>query len=147
MKTKTFIEKVEALGYEVDCILGTIYIKERSYTVISLEYVEEWDIDTDYQRFDEMRWADKKSLMRIVLEFLLTDPADREEEKRYRLRLDVPAMSSKQAWSVYYLNKHKEAKMYQLGSDAVSISWQTIFTASELAEMDITGFVKEEVYG
>ena len=145
MKTKTFIEKVEALGYRVDCSWGTIYIKERIRTVISLGYVEEWDIDTDYPGFDEMRWADKKSLMRIVLEFLLTDPADREEEKRYRLRLDVPAMSSKQAWSVYYLNKHKEAKMYRLGSDVASISWQTIFTESEIAEMDITGFKKEPV--
>lgn len=78
MKTKEFISKVEALGYEVTCSWGTIYIKERSYTVISLGYVEEWDMDTGYPRFDEMRWADKKSLMRIVLEFLLTDPEDRE---------------------------------------------------------------------
>ena len=68
-----------------------------------------------------------------------------EEEKRYWLRLVVPAMSPKQAWSVYYLNKHKEAKMYRLGSDATSISWQTIFTESEIEDMDITGFEKVEV--
>ena len=140
MKTKTFIEKVEALGYEVDCILGTIYIKERSYTVISLEYVEEWDIDTDYPGFDEMRWADKKSLMRIVLEFLLTDPADREEEKRYRLRLNAPIVENP-----LYLHYGGYSKNFSIACLGNGDTFKTIFTASEIAEMDITGFEKVEV--
>ena len=142
MKTKTFIEKVEALGYEVDCILGTIYIKERSYTVISLEYVEEWDIDTDYPGFDEMRWADKKSLMRIVLEFLLTDPADREEEKRYRLRLNAPIVENP-----LYLHYGGYSKNFSIACLGNGDTFKTIFTASEIAEMDITGFEPEEVEG
>ena len=142
MKTKTFIEKVEALGYEVDCILGTIYIKERSYTVISLEYVEEWDIDTDYLGFDEMRWADKKSLMRIVLEFLLTDPADREEEKRYRLRLNAPIVENP-----LYLHYGGYSKNFSIACLGNGDTFKTIFTESEIAEMDITGFELVEVEG
>lgn len=35
--------------------------------------------------------------------------------------------------------------MCRLGSDVASTSWQTIFTESEIAEMDITGFEKEPV--
>ena len=138
MRTKEFISKVEALGYRVDCSWGTIYIKERSRTVISLEYVEEWDIDTDYLGFDEMRWADKKSLMRIVLEFLLTDPADREEEKRYRLRLNAPIVENP-----LYLHYGGYSKNFSIACLGNGDTFKTIFTESEIAEMDITGFVKE----
>jgi len=145
MKTKEFIEKVEALGYEVSCSWGTIYIKRATVTIVSLGYTEEWDMDTDYTGFETCSWSDKKELMKIVCEYILTDPTDREEEKRYRLRLDVPAMKRGFGWAEYYLNKHKEANMFQLASDVGSVSWQTIFTESELAQMDITGFEPEEV--
>ncbi|NCB67149.1 MAG: DUF1642 domain-containing protein [Bacilli bacterium] len=86
MKTIEFVKKVEALGYEVSYSWGTIYIKRAGFMILDLGYVEEWDIDIDYPGFDEMRWYDKKELMTIVSEYMLTDPTDREEEKRYRVK-------------------------------------------------------------
>ena len=110
---------------------------------VSKEY--RYMMSTHYAGFEELPLPVAVKLFADMAMLAQTPLAEREEEKRYWLRLDVPAMSSKQAWSVYYLNKHKEAKMYRLGSDAASTSWQTIFTESEIAQMDITGFKKEPV--
>ena len=83
MKTKEFVKDIEALGYEVSYSWGMIYIRRTGDAILDLGYTEEWDIDIDYPGFDGMLWDDKKELMSIVSEYMLTDPKDREEEKRY----------------------------------------------------------------
>ena len=143
MKTKEFVRQIEALGYEVSYSWGTIYIKRAGFAILDLGYVEEWDIDIDYPGFDEMRWDDKKELMTIVSEYMLTDPKEREEEKRYRL-LSVSPMLRKSECG--YLLYHREYDKYYTGNtDHWGLVYQTIFTESEIAEMDITGFEKVEV--
>ena len=145
MKTKEFVRQVEALGYEVSYSWGTIYIKRAGFAILELGYVEEWDIDIDYPGFDEMRWDDKKELMTIVSEYMLTDPKDREEEKRYWLRLVTPPILKKQVTE--YLRKSEYLEYYTTGlsKDTGDEKIKTIFTESEIAEMDITGFEKVEV--
>ena len=142
MKTKEFVRQVEALGYEVSYSWGTIYIKRAGFAILDLGYVEEWDIDIDYPGFDEMRWDDKKELMTIVSEYMLTDPKDREEEKRYRLRI-VANLGFKD--DQRFLNLNIEREEYFICSARQSEWVKTIFTESEIAEMDITGFEKVEV--
>ena len=143
MKTKEFVRQVEALGYEVSYSWGTIYIKRAGFAILDLGYVEEWDIDIDYPGFDEMRWDDKKELMTIVSEYMLTDPKEREEEKRYRL-LSVSPMLRKSECG--YLLYHREYDKYYTGNtDHWGLVYQTIFTESEIAEMDTTGFEKIRV--
>ena len=143
MKMKEFVRQVEALGYEVSYSWGTIYIKRAGFAILELDYVEEWYIDTDYPGFDEMRWDDKKELMTIVSEYMLTDPKDREEEKRYRL-LSVSPMLRKSECG--YLLYHKSMGRYFTGSAEYGGDvYQAIFTESEIAQMDITGFEKIEV--
>lgn len=141
MKTKDFIEKVGALGYEVSYDWGTLYIKRNGFTILDLDDAENWDIDTDYPEFEGMGWSDKKELMTIVSEYMLTDPIDREEEKRYRLRLDVPLLIEKN--KKYYC--HHEEYGPGVTPKMDTSEWKTIFTESEIAEMDITGFEKVEV--
>lgn len=139
MKTKDFVRQVEALGYEVSYSWGTIYIKRTGFTILDLGYVEGWDIDTDYPGFDEMRWDDKKELMTIVSEYMLTDPKEREEEKRYWLRIvaNLGFMDDQR-----FLNPNIEREEYFICSARQSEWVKTIFTESEIAEMDITGFEK-----
>ena len=139
LKTKEFIKKVEALGYEVSYNWGTIYIKRAGFAILDLGYVEEWDIDIDYPGFDEMRWDYKKELMTIVSEYMLTDPKDREEEKRYRLRYNVPRPLRVGRAKPQYLN------IRQTLSSCRVFRLQKIFTESEISQMDITGFERVEV--
>ena len=72
-----------------------------------------------------------------------TPLAEREEEKRYRLRLTVPILTG----DVKYLNKFKESGIYTISTKEESLARgiQAIFTESEIAQMDITGFEKIEV--
>ena len=142
MKTKEFMAKVRSLEFGIIQEGHQLVVRTPGCSIVAR--VNRPSQQTEIVTFT-FGSADRRELLNIIAEYTETPLAEREEEKRYYLRLDVPAMSSKQAWSVYYLNKHKEAKMYRLGSDAASISWQTIFTEAEIAEMDITGFEKIEV--
>lgn len=146
MKYSEFKQVVEKLGYTFFENKYEVRILDNgACKLIIIDKTDTHVIDPNNVSYITLSHKDKTELLDLACELAKTPLAEREEEKRYWLRLDVPAMSSKQAWSVYYLNKHKEAKMYRLGSDAASISWQTIFTESEIAQMDITGFEKVEV--
>ena len=145
MKYSEFKNNVKLIGFETKESNRDIYVERIRETVISVSKEFRFGVDTGWTGFSKEQENVLLELYANACELAKTPLAEREEEKRYWLRLDVPAMSSKQAWSVYYLNKHKESEMYRLGSDAASISWQTIFTESEIAEMDITGFVRVEV--
>ena len=63
-----------------------------------------------------------------------------EEEKKYYLRLvaDLP-------FEFTYLNKDAETGEYSISDDRECNGIKTIFTESEIAKMDITGFEKIEV--
>ena len=146
MKTKDFIEKVEALGYEVSYDWGTLYIKRNGFTILDLGDAENWDIDTDYPEFERMGWNDKKELMTIVSEYMLTDQIDREKDKRYWLRYDVPPLLRKgHAKPSYFLISRIDGSPDTSYSQIEYEGFQKIFTESEIAEMDITGFQKVEV--
>ena len=143
MKYSEFNKKYA--GLELQYTDSDIYIYCDGFIVgkVSKEY--RYRMSTHYDGFEQFPEGYAANLLMNMNMLSETPLAEREEEKRYYLRLNVPAMSPKQAWSVYYLNKHKEAKMCRLGSDVASTSWQAIFTESEIAEMDITGFDKIRV--
>ena len=142
MRTKEFIKKVKALGYEAHTEGGTTFVTFEGYIVVDFGQSEEWIIDPEYPHFEKLSWEQKKELMRIVCEYMLTDPAEREEEKRYLLRLDVPMLDNP-----LYLHYGEYSNVYTVAFFSVvgSNGFKTIFTESEISQMDITGFEKEEV--
>ena len=146
MKTKDFIEKVGALGYEVSYEWVTLYIKRNGFTILDLGNAENWDIDTDYPEFERMGWNDKKELMTIVSEYMLTDPIDRKEEKRYWLRYDVPPLLRKGHAKPSYLTICRIDGTTDTSDSPIEYEgFQKIFSEAEIAQMDITGFKEVEV--
>ena len=145
MKTKEFIEKVETLGYRVDYTDCDFSIKLPNNKVVTYIWTERWEIDATYGSFEALPRSEKKELMAVVYEFMLTDPADRKEEKRYWLRLVTPPILKKQVTE--YLRKSEYLEYYTTGlsKNTGDEKIKTIFTESEIAEMDITGFKKEPV--
>nr|WP_321303369.1 hypothetical protein [uncultured Trichococcus sp.] len=150
MKTKEFIEKVEALGYGVcgtygnDIIRSTderIYLLKDDQNLLFVDMTTSYFYDSRFHIFKHLTNEEKAVLMPIVFEFVATDPADREEEKRYRLRLDVPLLEEDR----YIYLQMIDRVGYSLGSKTDSDMWQTIFTESEIAQMDTAGFWKEPV--
>ena len=146
MKTKTFIEKVEALGYEVDNFLAHLGVSDsdgHDFATVSKKH--RFAMDTDM--FDFVTYVndeDAEKLATLLFEYSATPIAEREEEKRYRLRLDVPMLDNP-----LYLHYGEYSNVYTVAFFSVvgSNGFKTIFTESEISQMDITGFEKEEVEG
>ena len=147
MKTKEFIEKVEALGYEVGSFKTDMNISDsdgHELAIVSKKH--RFAMDTDM--FDFVTYVnddDAEKIATLLFEYSATPPSEREEEKRYWLRkIPVPLLDR---------SEEKKWLWRQRGTDIVGVDtlrvdhekYQTIFTESEIAEMDITGFEKIEV--
>ena len=144
MKTKEFIEKVEALGYEVDNFLAYLSVSDsdgHDFATVSKKH--RFSMDTDTFHFaTHVNDEDAEKIATLLFEYSTTPLADRKEEKRYRLRLDVPMLDKP-----LYLHYGEYSNVYTVAFFSVvgSNGFKTIFTESEIAEMDITGFEKEPV--
>ena len=145
MKTKDFIEKVEALGYVVDKIDTHLVIEERGE--IALALVSSWErfaMTTDFHEFKtHLSDQEAEKLAGLIFVYTATPIEDREEEKRYYLRNSSPLLRGSGRG---YLAKNKDTlEYYALSLKCSEEFYQTIFTESEISQMDITGFEKIEV--
>ena len=146
MKTKEFIEKVEALGYEVgvgsfETDMNISDSDGHELAIVSKKH--RFAMDTDM--FDFVAYVnddDAEKIATLLFEYSATPPSEREEEKRYYLRLATKI-------DVYedrrYLNMDIPNEKYTLSENKDDAYYKASFTESEIAEMDITGFQKVEV--
>lgn len=144
MKYSEFKAEVEKLGLFLDKRQHGTEIVDKygeEYAYVSNE--DEMQADTDYENFPKLPQEQRAGLFDLLYEIAKTPLAEREEEKRYRLRLSAPIVASDK---YIYLTHIFTKDHYQLGSDSINDStWKTIFTESEISQMDITGFQKVEV--
>ena len=115
---------------------------------VSKEY--RYMMSTHYEGFELLPLPVAVKLFADMAMLSETPLAEREEEKRYWLRFIHPNILG--AREPFYLHLHhsESAKdYYDMGTVKVPFGnkLQTIFTESEIAEMDITGFQKVEVVG
>ena len=107
---------------------------------VSKEY--RYRMSTHYDGFEQFPEGYAANLLMSMNMLSETPLAEREEEKRYRLRIvaNLGFMDDQR-----FLNLNIEREEYFICSARQSEWVKTIFTESEIAEMDITGFVKVEV--
>ena len=97
------------------------------------------------KEFPKLPQEQRAGLFDLLYEIAKTPLAEREEEKRYYLRFTTPTLL-KNFIPDGYLNIHRESNELSLSSDKKDTEYfKTIFTESEIAQMDITGFKKIEV--
>ena len=147
MKTKEFVEKIEALGYEVKNDCDTLLVKSDGEIICDVSNSEFGILDTDsYVGFKQITVEKRKEILLILADYALTDPAEREEEKRYYLLHDVPPLlRAVDAKPKYLYIRRCDGYKDTSFSKVDDSEFKTIFTESEIAEMDITGFEKEPV--
>ena len=145
MKTKEFIEKVEALGYEVGSFKTDMNISDsdgHELAIVSKKH--RFAMDTDM--FDFVTYVnddDAEKIATLLFEYSATPPSEREEEKRSYLRNVSPLLRGSGRG---YLAKNKDTlEYYALSLKCSEEFYQTIFTESEINQMDITGFERVEV--
>ena len=116
-----------------------IKVYRNGYTVAEVGLWEQYNI----RILDPIQMTE--GLYRRLTELAKTPLAERDEEKRYYLRFTTPTLL-KNFIPDGYLNIHRESNELSLSSDKKDTEYfKTIFTESEIAEMDITGFKKIEV--
>ena len=144
MKYSEFKAEVEKLGYWVDIDHAPIYVdkSERGETIIAIGKHKRFSVDPSWSGFHAIPEENQIAIYNLAHALTVTPLAEREEEKRYRLRIvaNLGFMDDQR-----FLNLNIEREDYFICSARQSEWVKTIFTESEIAEMDITGFQKVEV--
>ena len=150
MKKKEFIAKVEALGFLVYEGHSYLEVKDtEGKDVVDILKVKRWVYDCEFNAFESLHEVKQTELMEFVTEYVTTQVKDREEEeKRYWLqKIPVPLLD-KEGEKKWLWEYRGMIPPYIFGVDTTKIDrelYKTIFTESEIAEMDTTGFEKIRV--
>ena len=145
MKYSEFKAEVEKMGYWVDIDHAPIYVdkSERGETIIAIGKHKRFSVDPGWSGFHAIPEENQRAIYNLAHALTVTPLAEREEEKRYYLRNISPLL---RGCGRGYLMKHKDTLEYHAGTlNCSKTFYKTIFTESEISEMDITGFEKVEV--
>ena len=143
MKYSEFKQVVEELGYTFFENKYEVRILDKgACKLIIIDKTDTHVIDPNNVSYITLSHKDKTELLDLACELAKTPLAEREEEKRYYLRLATKI-------DVYedrrYLNMDIPNEKYTLSENKDDAYYKASFTESEIAEMDITGFQKVEV--
>ena len=143
MKYSEFKAEVEKLGYTFFENKYEVRILDNgACKLIIIDKTDTHVIDPNNVSYITLSHKDKTELLDLACELAKTPLAEREEEKRYWLRIvaNLGFMDDQR-----FLNLNIEREEYFICSARQSEWVKTIFTESEISQMDITGFCKEEV--
>ena len=144
MKYSEFERTVKSMGLFLNDREGEIYVEDDSqFPVLTVSKLDEMVIDTEYPSFIELPYGKKDTLLILVVTLAKTPLAEREEEKKYHLKLELPIPLEDS--SMRWLNQKVGASKYHFGSQENISDYKTIFTESEVAQMDLTGLKLIEV--
>ena len=148
MKYSEFKAEVEKMGYTYNEASDGIYVQNSVGTIVVVGRYNTHAISTTWGAFGLLTEFEKGQFFNLCHKLAKTPLAEREEEKRYWLRkIPVPLLDKEgeKKWLWKYTGT---APSNMFGVDTTKIDselYKTIFTESEIAEMDITGFKKEPV--
>ena len=143
MKYSEFKAEVEKLGLHLGVYESYVDVVDKhGDTVSCVEKEVTMGIDTDYEDFRNLPQEQRAAVFEALYKLAKTPLAEREEEKRYRLRLITNL--NFYGHQKYLRKLTADGEFYIAGPEESEAS-QSIFTESEIAEMDITGFKKEPV--
>ena len=148
MKYSEFKNNVKLIGFETKESNRDIYVERMHETVISVSKEFRFDVDTGWTGFSKEQENVLLALYAHACELAKTPLAEREEEKRYWLqKIPVPLLD-KEGEKKWLWKYTRTTPPNVFGVDTTKIDrelYKTIFTESEIAQMDITGFEKVEV--
>ena len=141
MKYSEFNQKIAELGFALEYQQNNVYVVNNHDIVAKVELHNRYMMSTHFITLSKITETIASELLMSCCMLSETPIFEREEEKRYYIILNLPLVNNVQR----YLNKIKKQNEYYLGSKMENRVYQSIFTESEIAEMDITGFKKVEV--
>ena len=113
MKYSEFKREIESMGLITITQKGFVEVLDKyGEMLLSVDMEYNFSICTDYFKFDKLDKEIKKKLFNLAVELASTPLDEREDEKRYRLRL--PFIKS-----LGYLNLDKINGVYEISSERV----------------------------
>ena len=149
MKYSEFKAEVENMGFSVVDSGVPIYVeKEGGETLLSVGKERRFWLDPGWGGFEALDEVQKLELYALGYKLAKTPLAEREEEKKYYLLYDVPPLlRAVHAKPRYLYRRIYDGYIDTSFSQTNDSTFKTIFTESEIAKMDITGFQEVEVEG
>ena len=146
MKYSEFRVEVEGIGLHIGVYeLNIDVVDKHGDTVGCIAKDVEMSMDTDFEDFRKLPQEKKIFVFESLYKLAKTPLAEREEEKRYRLLYVTPPLLRRELMAPEYLYIRRcDGYIDTSPSAEDDPAFQTIFTESEIAEMDITGFDKIE---
>ena len=148
MKYSKFKTEVEKMGFVVEDEGVPIYVDKSKdgETLVSIGKHKRFWLDPGWSGFNNLTEDQQLKLYDLAYQLAKTPLAEREEEKRYYLRYDVPPLlRAVHAKPRYLYRRIYDGYIDTSFSQTNDSTFKTIFTESEIAEMDITGFQKVKV--
>ena len=114
MKTKELIKYFEGEGYkalfDAYCDRGVLFMNKNHETLLCILKGDR--IVTDYCTFNDLDSSKKQEYYKVIFEYLMTPIEEREEEKRYYLKLkgfdgEQPYLCAYDFWSDWILIDRK----------------------------------------
>lgn len=141
MKYNVVKNKVEnrGYGYNDDGSVIEFFDKESNWPIVSISKLKQFVVSTAFLAFLSLNDIEQKIIGNLAFELASTPLEEREEEKRYRLKANLPQLQM----SNIYLCAYNDS--FVLTNTLTFSPAKTIFTESELEEIDETGFIREEV--
>ena len=143
MKYSEFEREVEKLGITHDTRCAEIVVKVHGRTVMGVSTNREYIVDSEWDEFQSLHKKTQGELFDLAYQLAKTPLVEREEEKKYYLKLELPIPLEDS--SMHWLNQKVGASKYHFGSQENIRDYKTIFTESEVAQMDLTGLKLIEV--
>ena len=150
MKYSEFKAKVEKLGFFVDMDNAPLYVDKAKggETLIAIGKHKRFSVDPVWSGFHGLSENEQLAIYNLAHALAITPLAEREEEKRYWLRKIPVPLLDKEGEKKWLWKYTRTTPSNMFGVDTTKIDselYKTIFTESEIAQMDITGFEKEPV--
>ena len=148
MKYSEFEREVEREGFNVDRKSGTVYVDSTTGTVMSISTDDLFMFDCEWSAFAHLNRDVQGKLFDLAYQLAKTPLVEREEEKKYWLQKITVPLLDKEGEKKWLWKYTGTARSNVFGADIIKVDsklYQTIFTESEIAEMDTAGFEKVEV--
>ena len=140
MKYSEFRRMIKDMNYKLEETETLIYVRKKlTNQPIALVGKDKRFIFSFYTIFNELKEAEQEELFYLVIELAKTPPEERKDEKKYRLKFIGHVDDG-----CCYLNISTKGTK-TMNTKHEDEGYKTIFTGSELENIDETGFIREEV--
>ena len=149
MKYSEFEREVEKLGFTHSKRCEQVAVKVDGQTVMGISTGRKYIVDNEWNKYQQLNETTQGKLFDLAYQLAKTPLAEREEEKLYWLqKIPVPLLDKEgeKKWLWKYTGGMVPSDVFGVDTDKIHGKlYKSIFTESEIAELDITGFEKVEV--